>query len=129
MTTNEPSPDDLAKAKQLFLDGLAQLEQGHIEDAERSFLASLEIVPARASTLTNLAAVQLLQRRSEAALQFADRALASDREAAEAWFHRGRALNHLSRHREALAAFDEMLKRAPQHAIGWLHHGRTLISL
>lgn len=131
MTAPVPVPSDAAfeKAKQSFLEGLAHLEAGRIDDAERRFLVSLEHVPGRASTLINLAAVQLLQRRFEPALQSADRALASDPGAAEAWLHRGRALIHLSRKLEALAAFDNLLKHAPKQAIGWLHHGRTLIEL
>jgi predicted TPR repeat methyltransferase len=131
MTAPVPSPSDAAfeKAKQHFLDGLAHLEAGRVDDAERSFLASVELVPTRASTLTNLAAVQLLQRRFEPALQSADRALASEPTSAEAWLHRGRALTHLSRKLEALAAFDNLLKHAPKQAIGWLHHGRMLIEL
>lgn len=131
MTAPVPAPSETAfeKAKQFFLDGLSHLEAGCVDDAERSFLASLEQVPGRASTLTNLAAVQLLQRRFEPALQSADRALASEPASAEAWLHRGRALTGLSRNLEALAAFDNLLKHAPTQAIGWLHHGRTLIEL
>jgi predicted TPR repeat methyltransferase len=122
-------PAAFEKAKQLFLEGLAHLEQNRIDDAERSFLASLEWMPTRASTLINLAAVQLLQKRPEAALQAADRALAVDRDASDAWFHRGRALSRLSRHLEALAAFEQMLRGDLPHAIGWLHHGQTLLTL
>src|SRR5688572_21947142 len=99
-----PDAAALDKAKQFFLDGLAQLEAGRIDDAERGFLSSLEIVPTRTSTLINLAAVQLLQRRPEVALKSAERALEGDRDAVDAWLHRGRALNRLSRHHEALVA-------------------------
>jgi predicted TPR repeat methyltransferase len=131
MSQPAPTTDPAAfeQARQFFLEGLAHLEARRVDDAERSFLASLARVPARASTLTNLAAVQLLQRRPDEALQSADKALASEPESVEAWFQRGRALSRLARHYEALAAFDQMLKGGPEHALGWLHHGQTLLSL
>ena len=62
MADGESDPA-LESAKQLFFDGLAAFEAGRFEAAERLFVASLEVVPGRPSTLLNLAATRLKLRR------------------------------------------------------------------
>ena len=49
----------LETAKTLFLDGLRYFTNQQFQDAERSFLKSLEYSPKRPSILNNLAAVQI----------------------------------------------------------------------
>ena len=49
-----PAGPAFESAKRLFFEGLAALQAGRLEDAERAFVASLEAVPGRVSTLLNL---------------------------------------------------------------------------
>ena len=62
------------------------------------------LVPGRASTLINLAAVQLRLARPADALESADAALAAERDSVDALLHRATALAQLGRAEEALAA-------------------------
>ena len=61
---NEP----FEKAKRHFVDGNAHFEAGRYEQAQASFEASLEHLPGRASTLTNLGATRIKLGRAQAAL-------------------------------------------------------------
>ena len=45
-----PSEPAFESARRLFFEGLAALQGGRLEDAERAFVASLEAVPGRVST-------------------------------------------------------------------------------
>ena len=55
------------KAKTLFLDGLKHFQNKKFQDAEYSFLRSLELAPNRASTLNNLAATQIQLKKFDEA--------------------------------------------------------------
>lgn len=113
-------------AKQLFLDGLAAFSAGRFAVAEHAFLASLERLPQRVSTLVNLAATRLKLGKSEAALDVADLVLALEADNAEALFHRASALDRLGRHAEALAAYDALLALAPTLGTAWSQRGGVL---
>lgn len=59
--------DNFELAKEYFLDGCASLEAEDFLKAEYKFIKSLELIPDRASTLTNLSLAQLkLRKYSEA---------------------------------------------------------------
>ena len=51
--------DNFEMAKNFFLDGLKYFQNQEFQDAEFSFLKSLELVPNRASILNNLASTQI----------------------------------------------------------------------
>jgi predicted TPR repeat methyltransferase len=123
-----PAPDPAAfeSAKQHFLDGLAAFEAGRWADAEHAFLASLERLPQRVSTLINLAATRLQRGHAEGALDTADVVLALEPDNAEALFHRATALDRLGRAAEALAAYDRVLAIAPGLAAAWSQRGGVL---
>src|SRR6186713_2903767 len=91
------------QARDFFMDGVRLHEAGRFEQAERQFLASLALVPGRASTLVNLGATRLKLGKPQEALQVLDQALAQDADAADALKHRAVALNMLGKHEEALA--------------------------
>jgi predicted TPR repeat methyltransferase len=105
--------DLFERARDLFLNGVADFESGRLADAERCFAASLQILPGRASTLTNLGAARLRLGRPAEALAPLDEAVAREPGHAEAWGHRGSALAALGRAEEALASFDRVLALAP----------------
>src|SRR6185369_6213537 len=80
------------QARDFFMDGVRLHEAGRFEEAERQFLASLALVPGRASTLANLGATRLKLGKAAQALEALDQALAQDADAADALKHRAAAL-------------------------------------
>ena len=54
---SKPPENNFEQAKNFFLLGLESLQRELYEDAERYLLLSLELLPDRLSTLTNLSAV------------------------------------------------------------------------
>ena len=126
----EAPPDDrFSAAKQQFLTGLDCLDSVRLPEAERHFLAALELLPGRASTLINLAATRLLLGRPGDALASAEAALAAEPDSAEAALHRATALAALSRHSEALIAFDRLLAVDDTQAEVWSRQAQTLSAL
>jgi predicted TPR repeat methyltransferase len=117
------APDfELARAR--FVAGNAAFEAGRFEEAEACFLASLQALPGRPSTLVNLAATRIRLGRPADALPALEQALAAQPADAQAWNHRGVALAALARHAEALQAFDRALACGADDA--GLHHRRGL---
>jgi predicted TPR repeat methyltransferase len=97
------------QAKSHFLDGVQHFEAGRFAEAETHFLASLELLPGRVSTLSNLGATRLGLGRPLEALAVLDEALAVAPDDVQALGHRGVALAALQRHADALACFDAVL--------------------
>lgn len=125
MADGESDPA-LESAKQLFFDGLAAFEAGRFEAAERLFVASLEVVPGRPSTLLNLAATRLKLRRPVEAIAAADAVLASHADNIDALQLRARALARLGLQAQALDACERALAVDPGHADTWSRRGAAL---
>jgi len=121
--------ENLEIAKRLFLDGLDLLKNGNFLEAESKFLQSLELIPDRASTLTNLSAAQLGLGKFDEAAVSAQRAIGIDGANGEAWLNKGNALQALRRYGEALADFDRALALNPDSAQAWSNKGVALGSL
>lgn len=122
----DQQPDPFARAKASFLDGLSSFEAGRLEEAERHYRVSLELLPGRASTLINLAATQLRRGRAHDVLVTADAELRAQADSVDALLHRGTALAQLGRTAEALAAFERLLAAEPTHAAAWSFSGSLL---
>jgi len=118
--------DPFEQARAHFFAALGRQEAGDLGEAERLYRASLDLVPGRASTLINLAAVQLRLARPGDALQSAEAALAAEPDSADAMLHRATALAQLGRAEEALAAFQRLLAIDPHHAAAWSASGTLL---
>jgi len=118
--------DRFEQAKAHFFAALGRQQAGDLGEAERLYQASLALVPGRASTLINLAAVQLRLARVAEALQSAEAALAAEPGSADALLHRATALARLGRADEALAAFRRLLASDPHHAAAWSASGTLL---
>ena len=118
------------QARLRFFDGLAALEAGRFEDAERHCLAALQLVPGRVSTLVNLAAIWLRLGQTDKALAAADQVLQIDADNRDAWLHRASALGRLGRLPEALTGFDKLLALGgPGQALIWGRRAETLHAL
>ncbi len=121
--------DRFEQAKAHFFAALGRQQAGEFDEAERLYRASLAAVPGRASTLINLAAVQLRLARPADALESADAALAAERDSTDALLHRATALAQLGHADEALAAFQRLLAVDPRHALAWSGSGTLLREL
>jgi predicted TPR repeat methyltransferase len=118
--------DRFEQAKAHFFAALGRQQAGDFAEAERLYRASLAAVPGRASTLINLAAVQLRLARPADALESADAALAAERDSVDALLHRATALARLGHAEAALAAFQRLLAIDPRHAPAWSGSGTLL---
>src|SRR5215813_2404371 len=101
--------DRFEQAKLLFLQGLRDFEAGRLQEAERAFESSLELLPGRASTLINLGATKLRLSKPLEALGALDQAVVREPRDCDAWCHRGEALAQVGRYEEALASCDKAI--------------------
>ncbi len=125
------TPEDTAfdKAKDHFLAGLTHFEAREFEPAEQRFRASLAHVPARVSTLVNLAATLLALNKPQDVLDVTAEILAQEADNQDALLHRATALGCLGRMHEALAHFDQLLAVNEQVGEFWSRHAQTLQGL
>ena len=123
------SDSDFERARAHFVAGNAAFEAGRFEQAETEFLASLQALPGRPSTLVNLAATRLRLGRPADALAPLETALAAQPADGEAWHHRAVALAELERHEEAVAAFDRALAAGTANAAVHYRRGLALAAL
>ena len=125
--TSGSAPDAAFElAKRRFFEGLAALQAGRLEDAERAFLASLEAVPGRVSTLLNLGTTRLRMRRPTEAIAAADTVLATHPGDVDALAIRAVALARMGLHTQALAAYDRVVAAEPRLADMWSQRGNLL---
>ena len=115
VTPGRPEPAAaFESAKRLFFEGLAALQAGRLEDAERAFVASLEAVPGRVSTLLNLGTTRLRMHRPIEAIAAADAVLAAQPGDIDALGIRAIALARMGLQEQALAAYDRVVEGAPR---------------
>lgn len=114
------------QARDFFLAGLAHYQAGRFAQAETSLAASLDLLPGRASTLTNLGATRLKLGRPEDALELLDEALAQEPANLEALGHRAASLAELGRREEALACLERVLALDPGLGHAWSLRGSLL---
>jgi predicted TPR repeat methyltransferase len=117
------------QARDFFMAGVAHYQAGRNAEAERSFAASLALVPGRASTLTNLGAVRLKLGKVQEAADLLAEALQQEPDNAEALGHRATALAELGHHKDALASADRALAVNPALGPVWTLRGELLKDL
>jgi len=98
-------------ARDHFLQGVQRFESGDFAGAEQALLASLALLPDRASTLSNLGATRLKLGRAEEARQALEASLALQPGDAATWCHLGETLLQLGQDAQALQALDNAIER------------------
>ena len=117
------------QARGHFVAGNAALEAGRLQEAELQFMASLQALPGRPSTLVNLAATRRRLGRPAEAIEPLHTALAAQPGDPEAWHHLGAALVDLGRHTEALQALDRAIAAGAADAGVHYRRGLALVAL
>jgi Flp pilus assembly protein TadD/glutathione synthase/RimK-type ligase-like ATP-grasp enzyme len=116
-------------AKYCFVEGLRLLEANDLEGAEAQFARSLELIPDRASTLNNLAAIKIRLNQFGEAGEFARKVIAIEDKSPEAWTNLGITLAMTERQEEALRAYDRALDCNSTYARAWLNKAAALLEL
>ena len=116
-------------AKEYFLDGCAFFEAEDFSQAEHRFIKSLELIPDRASTLTNLSAAQLKLKKYSEARATAEKAISVESDNSEAYLNLGLIEKDLKNFESAVKFFDKALSLKPDYAEGWSNKGNTLNEL
>lgn len=116
-------------AKQHFLQGLAELQRGALNDAEASFEASLALVPDRPSTLINLGAVRLSLGKNAEALAVLERAAALDAANVGVWLQCAQLQQEQQRLPDALASLEQALALDAHNSAAWSNRGMLLRDL
>jgi predicted TPR repeat methyltransferase len=101
--------DPFEQAKQLFFQGLQEFEAGRLQEAERAFEGSLQLLPGRVSTLVNLGATKLRLGKPQEALGPLEQALGQEPGDRDAWCHHSEALARLGRFDDSLVSCDKAL--------------------
>ncbi len=102
------------KARQLFLEGVASMEQKDYTAAEAAFQAALTLAPQRVSVITNLAAAQIKLDKFEEAKKYALQSIELDPANAEGFLNLGQCLAKDGKHDKALDNFTRALEIDPR---------------
>ena len=122
--------DAFETAKALFLEGLALIRDRNYQAAESALRASLDGVPDRISTMTNLSFVLIRLQKYADAERLIDIILSRDPTAAEAWLNRGLIARDCKRDLiKALEYFETAVKIRPDYAEAHLNLASVLTDL
>ena len=116
-------------AKEYFLDGCSFLEAEDFSQAEHKFIKSLELIPDRVSTLTNLSAAQLKLKKYSEARSAAQKAISVESDNSEAYLNLGLIELDLKNFESAINFFDKTLSLKPDYAEAYSNKGATLNEL
>jgi protein O-GlcNAc transferase len=109
--------------------GMAAHREGRLAEAERSYLAVLEVKREDFDSLHLLGLVRWQQRRHDEASRLIKQALRVRPDSAEACANLGIVLHSLNRPAEAVAAYDRALAINPRYAKALCHRGDSLRAL
>jgi protein O-GlcNAc transferase len=113
----------------LFVLALTQMQEGHLEEAERSFAKATALDPKAAEIWANRGNNQIALGRADRALQFLDRALALEPSFPEALYNQAKLLADAGRLDQALAAYDKCIALVPRFADAMNNRGVILAKL
>ena len=116
-------------ARDYFLDGCSFFEAEDFSQAENNFIKSLELIPDRVSTLTNLSAAQLKLKKYSEARAAAQKAISRESDSSEAYLNLGLIELDLKNFESAIEFFDKALSLKPDYAEAYCNKGATLNEL
>ena len=116
-------------AKEYFLDGCILLEAEKFSQAEDRFKKSLELIPDRSSTLTNLSVAQLKLKKYDEAKISAQKAIEFEGDNSEAYLNLGLIEQEFKCWDSALKCFDKALELKKDYYEAWSNKGNILKEL
>ena len=111
--------DSFEIAKNFFLDGLKHFQNQEFQDAEYSFLKSLELAPKRASTLNNLAATQIKLKKFDEAEKNLKQVIGIDEKSIDLWLNLGTICFERGQVKQAITYLQKCIELNPHHILGW----------
>lgn len=121
--------DEFEKAKTYFLEGLGEAKLENWELAEVAFRKSLEIIPERESTISNLLASLIMQEKFLEAWEISGVAIKLGQDNPVTHTNVG-ILHHKARNLEqALLFFDKAISLNPHNAEAHLNRGKVFLDL
>ena len=111
--------DSFEIAKNLFLDGLKHFQNQEFQDAEHSFLKSLELLPGRVSTLNNLAATQIKLKKFDEAEKNLQQVINVDETSIDIWLNLGIICLEKGQLTQAISYLERCINLDPYHVLGW----------
>lgn len=126
---SSPLPPQADDGRELYVQGLLALRNGHAEQAAGLLLQALRRQPLHRDMRRNLVRALLVAERFEQVVEQANAALTGTPDDAELHFARGTALNALGHHAQSCAAFAKALALQPDHAPSWLNMGNASADL
>jgi predicted O-linked N-acetylglucosamine transferase (SPINDLY family) len=116
-------------AKEYFLDGCSFFEAEDFSQAEHKFIKSLELIPDRASTLTNLSAAQLELKKYSEARATAKKAISVGGDNSQAYLTLGLIEKELKNFEVAVKCFDQSIILKPIYFEAFYNKGVALYEL
>ena len=116
-------------AKEYFLDGCVFLDAEDFSQAEHKFRKSLELIPDRASTLTNLSVVQFKLKKYSEARATAQKAISVESDNSEAYLNLGLIEKELKSFEDAIQFFDKAIILKPNYHEAFSNKGNVLNEL
>lgn len=115
-----------AKAKEHFILGLDHILKEKWTKAEEELKASLQYIPNRLSTLTNLCATLIKLKKFQEASDLIVRTLALDSKNPELILSQGLLFSERCRYHDALASYNKAIELKPDYAEAWNNRGVAL---
>lgn len=124
-----PTEEQVARSRALFLEGIEHFENGRLEPARICFEQCQALTPGRPSVLGNLGITLFHLRRWEAVIPVLRQATTADPSLAEAWACLGLANEAEGQWQAAAEALAKALALSPQQVRLWLSLGRVALRL
>lgn len=120
---------NIENAKQLFSEGLNEIENKEFKQAEIKFLKSLELVPNRESVLNNLSSVQMRLNKYKDAKKSAMQVIKNNPKNAVGWMNLGLSEQALDSYEASLKAFNNSIEIDPLYFHAYNNRGILLCEL
>jgi len=117
---------DFESAKEHFVLALDHISRECWADAEKELKTSLELMPNRVSTRTNLCATLVKLKKFREARELIEETLAIDPENPELNLNQGLLFSEDGRHEEALTSYERAIELKPDYAEAWSNRGNAL---
>ena len=98
-------------------------QHDYLDEAENKFARAARLQPNDASMLNRIAGILLKQQRTEAAVDYYQKALSADPEHLPALLNMAGVLDVQQRHEEAFHYYQRALRAAPDDPRGWYNFG------